>query len=36
MQQRLTTVDAPDFDGKIQAAMLRQMHATDKSSEAEV
>jgi hypothetical protein len=32
----ITTVDSPDFDEKIQAAILRQMQATDKSSEAEV
>lgn len=28
----ITTVDDPDFDAKIQAAVLRQMHATDDDS----
>jgi hypothetical protein len=36
LREIITTVDAPDFDEKIQAAILRQMQATDKSSEAEV
>jgi hypothetical protein len=32
----ITTVDDPDFDEKIQAAILRQMQTINKSSEAEV
>ncbi|NJM75673.1 MAG: hypothetical protein HC852_07675 [Acaryochloridaceae cyanobacterium RU_4_10] len=32
----ITTVDDPDFDEKIQAAILRQMQATDNSSETAV
>jgi hypothetical protein len=29
----ITTVDDPDFDAKIQAATLRQIQATNSSSE---
>ena len=32
----ITTVDDPDFDAKIQAAVLRQMQASDSNGEAEV
>jgi hypothetical protein len=31
----IATVDDPDFDVKIQAAILRKMQATDSNSEAE-
>lgn len=30
----ITTVDDPEFDAKIQAAILKQMQAANKSSEA--
>lgn len=30
----ITTVDDPDFDAKIQAAILRQMQAADSNGEA--
>ncbi|MBW4690663.1 MAG: hypothetical protein KME27_02730 [Lyngbya sp. HA4199-MV5] len=29
----ITTVDDPDFDAKIQAAILRQMQATENSND---
>jgi hypothetical protein len=32
----ITTVDDPDFDEKIQAAILRQLQAVDGNSEAAV
>jgi hypothetical protein len=32
----ITTVDDPDFDAKIQAAVLQQMQATDDNGEAAV
>ncbi|PSB03168.1 DUF6887 family protein [Merismopedia glauca] len=32
----ITTVDDPDFDAKIQAAVWRQMQAADNNDEAEV
>jgi hypothetical protein len=32
----ITTVDDPDFDAKIQAAVLRQMQAADDNGEAAV
>ena len=32
----ITTVDDPDFDAKIQAAVLQQMQAADDSGEAAV
>lgn len=32
----ITTVDDPDFDAKIQAAILRQMQAADDNGEAAV
>lgn len=32
----ITTVDDPDFDAKIQAAVLRQMQAADSNGEAVV
>jgi hypothetical protein len=35
-QEIITTVDAPDFDAKIEAAILRKMQVTDNNGEAEV
>lgn len=35
-RQIITTVDDPDFDAKIQAAILQQMRSVDNSGEAEV
>jgi hypothetical protein len=35
-QEIITTVDDPDFDEKIQAAILRQLQAVDGNSEAAV
>ncbi|WP_290887911.1 hypothetical protein [Fischerella sp.] len=32
----ITTVDDPDFDAKIQAAVLKQMQAADDGGEAAV
>jgi hypothetical protein len=32
----ITTVDDPDFDKKIQAAVLRQLQAVDGNSEAAI
>jgi len=32
----ITTVDDPDFDAKIQAAVLQQMQAADNNGEAAV
>jgi flagellar biosynthesis regulator FlaF len=32
----ITTVDAPDFDAKIKAAILRQIQATDNNGEAAI
>lgn len=32
----ITTVDDPDFDAKIQAAVLRQMQAADNKGQAAV
>ncbi len=32
----ITTVDDPDFDAKIQAAILRQMQVADNNGEATV
>ncbi len=32
----ITTVDDPDFDAKIQAAMLQQVQATNSNGEAAV
>jgi hypothetical protein len=34
--EMITTVDDPDFDTKIQAAILRQIQATDNNGEATV
>ncbi|MFE1744601.1 DUF6887 family protein [Coleofasciculus sp. H7-2] len=35
-RQIITTVDDPNFDAKIQAAILRQMQAADNNGEAAV
>lgn len=32
----ITTVDDPDFDAKIQAAVLQQMQAADNNGEADI